>query len=337
MKPDARGFWLHRFLTDQNVINFVIDSASIEVNRRQRRAKTDRLDAEKLLAMLLRYVMGETSVFSVVCVPSVAAEDNRQLQRELGRLRKERTAHINRIKSLLVALGIRLPQVGKDFPEVLNGVRMWDGQAVPPRRQADLLREYQRLQKVAEQIREVQALRRRAIRQEQSEEMTKIRRLLALRGIGLNSACLYVYEFFGWRKFKNRREVASLAGLTPTPFASGQVDREQGISKAGNRRLRAMTVEIAWGWLSFQPGSELTHWYQERFAAGNARRRKIGIVALSRKLLVQLWKYVEHGEPPAGEIVFVDWRAKLNQETVLLSEQESQARVESACVESQAA
>ena len=202
---------------------------------------------------------------------------------------------------------------------------------MPARRKADLLREHERLGKVEGQILEVAAERRRTIREDPSDAVIKIRRLLALRGIGLNSACLYVFEFFGWREFKNRREVASLAGLTPTPFASGQVDREQGISKAGNRRLRAMTIEIAWGWLVYQPNSELSQWYQKRFGSGNARRRKIGIVAMSRKLLVQLWKYVEHGEVPPGEITFVDWRAKLNGETVVLSQEAALARVESAC------
>lgn len=323
------GFWLHRYLTAKGVINYIIDSASIQVNRRQRRAKTDRIDAEKLLAMLLRYVLGETGVFSVVCVPDVEAEDARQLQRELGRLRKERTAHINRMKSLLIVLGLRVRTIGNDFEEVLSRIRMWDGQPVPPRRKADLLREHERLQMVQEQIRIVESQRRQAIREEASEAMSKVRRLLSLRGIGLNSAYLYVTEFFGWRQFRNRREVASLAGLTPTPYASGQVDRELGIDKAGNRRLRAMTIEIAWAWLKYQPGSELSCWYQKRFADGNARRRKIGIVALARKLLVQLWDFVEQDHSPPGA-TFVDWRAKLNQVTVLLSKQEARARVESA-------
>lgn len=296
------AFWLHRFLESKRIQNVVVDSASIEVNRRARRAKTDRLDVRKLLTMLVRYYNGEDKVWSTVHVPSPEAEDARHLHRQLQKFKAERARHTNRIKGLLIGQGECL-SLADDFLEQLDTVRLWDGSALLPGLRARLEREYIMYQHITQQIRELEAERRERIRTSEHADETKVRALLRLRGIGVNSAWLFVKEFFGWRKFKNRREVGSLAGLTPTPYQSGDESREQGISKAGNRHIRAMAIEIAWGWVRYQPESELTLWYNERFARGSKRLRKIGIVALARKLLIALWRYLETGEIPAGALL----------------------------------
>ena len=293
------GFWLHRCLTAQGVTNLVVDSASIEVNRRKRRAKTDRLDASKLLLMLIRYVQGERKVWSVLHPPSPQEEDQRQLHRELMVLKRERTHHINRIKGLLISQGVSLA-LKADFLPQLEAVRLWDGTALLPGLRQSLHREYQRYQLVQEQVHQIDLERREAIRTGDTPAIRQVRQLLQLKGVGVNSAWLYVMEFFSWRGFRNRRELGSLSGLTPTPYQSGNSAHEQGISKAGNRPVRAMAVELAWSWLRFQPGSALSIWYQNRFAHGNSRLRRIGIVALARKLLIALWQYLEHGLLPAG-------------------------------------
>jgi transposase len=293
------GFWLHRYLTASGIENLVVDSASIEVNRRAKRAKTDRLDVRKLLTMLIRYHSGEKKVWSVVHVPSVEAEDNRHLHRELGTLKGDRTRHTNRIKGLLAGQGVRLPVKG-DFLERLERARLWDGSPLPPGLQSRLRREYACWQFVNRHIQELEAERAEMLRTSTDPSVEQVRQLLRLRAIGENSAWLFVMEFFGWRAFRNRREVGSLAGLTPTPYQSGDETREQGISKAGNRSMRAMAVEIAWSWLRHQPQSELSRWYQRRFAHGSKRVRKIGIVALARKLLVAMWRYLAFGEIPTG-------------------------------------
>ena len=293
------GFWLHRYLTHHGVDNRVVDSASIEVNRRARRAKSDRLDVEKLVKMLMRYHGGERKIWSVVRVPSVADEERRHLHRDLQELKAEQTRHNNRIKGLLAGVGLDA-EVAADFPDRLKELRTWDGKEVPAELQQRLVREFQRWQFVHRQILDLDNERVRRIRQGTGEQLQKVRDLLRLRAIGESSAWLFVMELFGWRRIRNRRELASLAGLTPTPYQSGKSDREQGISKAGNRRVRMIAVEIAWCWLRFQPQSHLSLWYQKRFGSGTSRVRKIGIVALARKLLVALWRYLEQGELPEG-------------------------------------
>ena len=293
------GFWLHRYLVAQDIENLVVDAASIEVPRRARRAKTDRMDVGKLLMMLIRYDSGEKRVWSVVHVPTLEAEDERHLHRQLTTLKTDRTRHINRIKGLLVGQGVRLP-VGRNFLEGLETARSWDGSLLPSGLCARVKQEYIGLQFTQQQIKSLETERKRLIQESDDPSVEKVRRLMRLKGIGENSAWLFVMEFFGWRDFRNRREVGSLAGLTPTPYQSGDESREQGISKAGNRPIRAMAIEIAWAWLRFQPQSELSSWFQRRFGHGSKRMRKIGIVALARKLLVALWRYVEFGEIPAG-------------------------------------
>ena len=289
------GFWLHRFLLSEGIQNQVVDSSSIEVNRRQRRAKSDRLDAVKLVQMLIRWHNGEHKVWSIVHTPSVEQEDQRQLHREMIKLKAERTALGNSIKGLLAGLGLCVI-VDETLPTQLENLRQWDGTKLPPQLHRRLLHDFQRWQLIDAQLRELEAERMAKIRDDQTPHVEKVRRLLNLKGIGDNGAWLLVFEFFAWRVIKNRRELASLAGLTPTPYASGESRREQGISKAGNRRVRFMITELAWGWLRYQPESELSQWYMRRFGRGNKRLRKVGIMALARKLLIALWKYVEGGE-----------------------------------------
>lgn len=296
------GFWLHRYLESAGVQNLVVDSSSIEVNRRRRRAKTDSLDVEKLLTMLLRYHGREKKVWHVVHVPTVEQEDHRQLHREMMALKKERTRHINRIKALLAGQGVRM-QVRKDFLQQLDATRLWDGSRLPEGLKALLKREHDRFQLVEEQIAELETERMEAIQNSRRPDVQMVRDLLRLRAIGVNSSWLFTMEFFGWRKFRNRKEIGALSGLTPTPSQSGSSYREQGIGKSGNRYVRAMAIEIAWGWLRYQPESKLTQWYEERFARGGSRMRRIGIVAVARKLLIELWRYLETGVIPEGAVL----------------------------------
>jgi transposase len=296
------GFWLHRFLVAQGVENLVVDSSSIEVNRRQRRAKTDRLDAHKLLMMLLRYCAGETRVWSVVRVPSVEDEDRRQLHRELVTATRDRTRVINRIKGLLAGYGIRRTLQG-DVPTQIAKLQQWDGTPLPPALRARLAREWQKVGILTEQIAALEAERRALLRTSKAPAVEQVRQLNTLRGIGLNSAWLYVMEFFAWRDLRTAKQVGALAGLTPTPHQSGQASRELGITKAGNGYMRTMAIEIAWGWLRFQPDSALARWYQARFGRGSSRMRRIGIVALARKLLIALWRFLETGVVPEGAVL----------------------------------
>ncbi|MCP4290199.1 MAG: IS110 family transposase, partial [bacterium] len=295
------GFWIHRYLESQGIENLVVDSASLEVNRRKRRAKTDRIDVGKLLRMLLRYWGGEKKVWSVVRVPSEQDEDARHLHRSLESLKDERTMHRNRIKGLLVQQGIKVSNPSqKKFLAVLEKVRTWNGQAVPPGLKAQVVREYERLQVVEGQIKALEKEKKERLKNPDTDSLKKVAKLATLYGIGSVSSWTFVMEFFGWRQFQNRREVGGLAGLTPTPYDSGESLREQGISKAGNQRVRALAVEIAWAWLRFQPQSKLSQWYMKRYANGGKRMRRIGIVAVARRLLIDLWRYLEYDKLPEG-------------------------------------
>lgn len=295
------GFWIDRYLKEQGVENLVVDPSSIEVNRRKRRAKTDRLDVTKLLQMLMRYrLYDEKKVWKVVHVPSEEQEDELRLHRERERLKKERTGHITRIRSLLALHGIRIGKVSTcGFGELRN----WRDRPLPNGLLAEMERERTRLLAVEEQLDQVEKEQRARVKEPRTPGDAKARKLLELRGVGQTSAWILGKEFFGWREFKNRREVGALAGLTGTPYDSGGCVREQGISKAGNKRVRAMMIELSWSWLRFQPHSELSKWFEQRFGHGSKRMRRIGIVALARKLLVALWKYVEKDELPAGLII----------------------------------
>jgi transposase len=295
------GFWLHRYLDSCGIANVVVDSSSIEVSRRKRRAKTDRLDAGSLVRMLIRFCTGERGVWSVVRVPSVEQEDARHLHRELESLRDERTMHRNRMRSLLKLHGIELGNPSrKDFASYIETIRLWDGTVVPSELRARLIREHERVRNVEEQIRILKKQQRERVGRADTDSDRRVAQLMSLCGIGITSAWIFEKEFFGWRSFRNRRQVGACAGLTPTPYNSGETRREQGISKAGNGRIRKLIIEISWCWLRYQPNSELSRWFNERFANGGKRMRRIGIVALARKLLIALWRYRTHGLIPEG-------------------------------------
>ena len=320
LAPDARvascyeagrdGFWLHRFLEAQGIENLVVDSSSIEVSRRKRRAKTDRLDGESLLDLLLRHRAGSRKkVWSVVRVPTVEQEDRRHLHRELASAKRDRTRVTNRMKGLLANHGLTLDWK-KGVPTQLSALRQWDGSPLPPGLRSRLLREWERVQFYTGLIERLEAERRELLRRGEDAAIEQVRQLNCLKGIGVNSAWLYVMELFGWRELRNRREVGGILGLAPTPHDSGQSERERGMSKAGNRHVRAMAIEIAWGWLRFQPHSALSKWSQRRFGSGSKRVRKIGIVALARKLMIELWRFLETGVLPQGATLKRDVRIR---------------------------
>lgn len=258
----------------------------------------------------MRYHNGERAVWAVVNTPMPEEEDLRQLHRDRDQLVRERTEHSNRIKGLLAAIGLDVIVDGR-LLERVNALRQWDGAAVPTELRGRIAREFERWRLVDGQLGELGNRQRREVRDDGVAHVELVRRLLDLKGVGPVTAWALVREVFGWRAIKNRRELASLVGLDPTPYQSGDTHRERGISKAGNRRVRWMMVELAWMWLRHQPKSALSLWYQRRFGEGNARARKVGIVALARKLLVALWKYLEQGEVPEGATL-VPWQQKLN-------------------------
>ena len=294
------GFWLHRALLARGIANVVVDASSIEVNRRARRAKSDRLDNAKLNEMLVRYHAGEHRVWHVVRVPSEADEDRRHLERERQALLQERTRLRNRIHGLVATQGVTVPLAG-DVVAALGRVRRWDRTPLPPGLVARLQREWARLAAVTTALAALEGERRRAMAADTATAQCS-RRLERLRAIGPTIAWTLASELFGWRTFRNRREVGSLVGLTPTPYQSGAEHRELGIAKSGNPHLRALAVELAWLWLRYQPRSALSRWYQARYARGGPRLRRIGIVALARKLVIALWRYVTFDELPAGAL-----------------------------------
>ena len=293
------GFWIHRYLEKEGIENVVVDAASIEVNRRAKQRKTDRLDAQKLVRQLIRYHEGDRDVWKVVHVPSEEEEDQRHLHRQLMSLKGDWKRHRNRIYGILKTQGTEL-NVGAKFLEVMQAVRRWNEKALLPGIQQRLRREYVLLQAVATQIKELETERKTLIATGDTPAIKMVRQLRQLRGVGDNGAWMLVMEFFAWRDFKNRREVGGLTGLVPTPYASGNSYHEQGISKAGNRWVRAMMIQLAWAWLRYQPDSELTHWWRQRYEKASKRERKKGIVALARKLIVAYWQFLDKGVVPAG-------------------------------------
>src|SRR5215469_2609506 len=271
-------------------------------NRRRRRAKSDGLDVRKLLSMLIRYVYGERQVWQVVKVPSVEAEDHRHLHRDLETLKQERASTITRIQGLLSSQGIRVTSLTQ-LPEQLEALRLWDGSPMLPGLRRRVLRVYAQYTFLSEQIAEVEAERRAQLQTSAEASIDQVRQLMLLKGIGINGAWLLVMEFFGWRACKNRREVGGLAGFTPTPYQSGESARDQGMTKSGNRHGRWMTTELAWSWVRLQPASALSGWFRQRFGSGGKRLRRIGIVAVARKLLMALWRFLETGVIPAGAVL----------------------------------
>lgn len=297
------GFSVHRLLEEvMGCRSLVIDPGSLSVNRRQRRAKTDRLDVLKLLRALLRHAGGEEDVWSVVRVPTEGQEDERQLHRERDRLRRDQRRHRNRIQEDLAVVGVQL-EIGRDFQSELGSARTLYGSPVPEELRGRIVREHERLELVEDQLLKVEREIRGRIVAPRTEMDRQAQRLMTLRGIGPIGAWTLVKEFFGWREFKNRRQVAGAAGLVGTPHDTGQSKRERGISKAGNKRVRWLMVQLAWLWVRHQPESKLSRWYEERFGGGASRMRRKGIVALARRLLIDLWRFLEFGVVPEGAIL----------------------------------
>jgi transposase len=298
------GHWLHRWLTDQGVINHEIDPSSIEVPRRARYAKTDRIDLDRLLRAFLAYLRGEPRACSVVHVPSVADEDRKRRNRERDRLKKERTAHTNRIKGLLHAQGIRDAQPMKPgFIAGLNRVCTGDGRPLAPKLKEEIVREHERLSLVDKQLTQLEATSTAEVKAAAPGSVeARIKQLIDLKSFGLVSSLGLVNEAF-YRSFANRRQVGAYFGLTGTPFNSGNSERDQGISKAGNSRARALATEMSWLWLRHQPDSELSRWFRARVGDQKGRVRRIAIVALARKLMVALWRYVTTGLVPTGAVL----------------------------------
>jgi transposase len=304
------GFWLHRALTNLGITNVVVDASSIEVNRRQKHVKSDPVDAAKLVNMLCRYHAGERKLWSVVNVPSVADEDGRQLHRGMKDLQRQKTECSNRIKGLLASQGLTAA-VDAKFRATLSALRDWADQAVPAGMQTRLLQEFSVWESLHRQERDAANEQERQLREGQERQQEMMRQLMGLRAVGARTAWILVMELFSWRAIKNGKELGALVGLTPVPYDSGKSKREQGISKAGNRHVRCLMVELAWMWLRWQPGSALSLWYERRFGPGNKRARKVGIVALARKLLIALWKFVDQGELPEGATE-KDWRLNVS-------------------------
>lgn len=295
------GFWIARMLKKHQITNYVMDPASIEVPRRARQRKTDRLDAKKLLKLLIRYVLWEErDAFSVVCVPDEADEAAMRTYRERERLQKERTAHRARIKSLGKLYGIDISHPDKVH---IDRLKDWQKAPLPEELKNELKREQRRLCMIEEQLREVEKVQEVAVAAPQTEAVRKAAKLQKLRSVGMQTGWLLGHECFGWRTFTNRKRLGSFAGLAGTPFDSGETLREQGISKAGSGRIRRGMIELSWLWLRYQPDSELTRWFMERYAKGSKRSRRKGIVALARKLLIALWKYVEFDIVPEGAML----------------------------------
>lgn len=296
------GFWLHRWLLAQGIENRVLDPASIEVPRRRRRVKTDRVDTLGLLRVLLRLDRGETEMTRVVWVPAPAIEDARRQTRERQRLVHERTAHRNRIQGLLAAQGVTTIEVGaRDWLDRLTVARSGDGRTLGAALVVEIRREAERLALVERQIKEVETAQRAALMSNtpSAERACKLKRF---RGLGEVSANGLTHEAF-WRDFENRRQVSGAFGLTPWPWDSGDMHSDQPISKVGNRRARTLAIECAWLWTFHQPDSALTRWWRLRFANGGKRQRRIGIVALARKLMVALWRYLKEDLIPEGAVL----------------------------------
>lgn len=293
------GFWLHRWLTAQGIRNLVVDSSSIEVKRRARQAKTDRLDAEKLLQLLRRWAQGEARVWSVVHVPTPEAEAARQLTREITTVRVDRMAVRNRIGGLLATQGIRCALTPR-FLEQLPALQTGDGRPLAAAWQDRLAREWAHLQAIEDRLATLRTRRREAIAGGADRVARVAQQLCQLRGVAETSAALYSAELFGTRTFQNGRQLGALTGLVPVPYRSDQRVADQGISKAGRGELRRVSIQLAWCWLRWQPDSALAAWFTRRFGSAGGRSRRIGIVAVARKLVIALWRFVEHGVLPEG-------------------------------------
>ena len=294
------GFWIHRLLESNGMESHVVEPASIAVPRRHRRAKTDVIDGEMLVRTLIAFKRGERRVCSMVVAPSPVEEDRRRVSRERRTLIRERIEHANRIKGLLATQGIvGLEPMRKDFRDRVEGLQTGEGQPLRPHLKAEIIRELDRIDLVVRQVGVVEAERDALVKSDNIDTTAPAALLMKLRGIGPEFAAVLWLEGL-FRNFANRRQLAAYAGLAPSPWKSGSIDREQGISKYGNPRLRTTMVELAWLWLRYQPGSALSAWFRERAGSERGRSRRIMIVALARKLLVALWRYTTLGELPKG-------------------------------------
>jgi len=295
------GHWLHRWLTDQGVMSYEVDPSSIEVNRRARRAKTDRIDLEKMMRTVLAYVRGEPRGCSMGRVPAAEEEDRKRRTRERDRLGQERTAHTNRIKGLLQGQGIRdVMPMKPGFVASLDQMRTDDGRVLPARLKQEIVREHERLCLVNKQLQALEAASAAEVRSAApGSNAAKIAQLMDLKGIGPVGGHKLVNEVF-YRSFDNRRQLGSYFGLTGTPYDSGESRREQGISKSGNRRAREIAIELAWLWLQHQPDSALSRWFRDRVGNLKGRIRRIAVVAVARKLMVAMWRYLTTGLVPTG-------------------------------------
>lgn len=298
------GFWIARRLIAKGIDVHIMHAASIPVERKARRRKTDRLDLDLLLRTLLAWLRGEPMACSMVAIPSETEEDQRRPGRERDRLVSERVAIENRMQNLLCLHGVPSfkPRL-KKAAQQLEALRDSEGNALPPQLMAELRRLMARQQLLSEQLREIEAQRAQVLTQAATDEATQqIQTLAMLYGLGLGTATDLAREVF-CRSFRNRQALASFVGLTGTPFRSGGLEREQGISKCGNPRIRKLMLQLAWRWLRRQPQSVLSRWFHERTGGAKGRTRKVMAVALARKLLVALWRYLQTGELPAGAIV----------------------------------
>jgi len=296
------GFWIARMLNKHGYECDIMDPASIEVPRKARQRKTDRLDAVKLLDLLIRSrLWGQRKAYSVVRVPTEAQEADLRLHRERQRLVKEQTGHLARIKSLAVLHGCEIKNPAR---LVVESLRDWDGKPLNEAWIEELKREQQRLVMVQEQIQTLEDQQKQALKKTSTPAEEKAQKLFKLKAVGAQSSWILSHECFGWRHFQNRRQLGSFAGLTGTPYDSGDTLREQGISKAGNGRVRYTLIELAWSWIRWQPNSALTHWFIDHYVrGGTSRSKRKGIVAVARKLLIALWKYVEQDVMPEGAIL----------------------------------
>jgi transposase len=297
------GFWIHRVLQNEGIESHVVDPASIATSRRRRRAKTDRIDGEALLRTLLAYKRGEPRVCAMVKAPAPEEEDRRRLCRERKVLIAERVEHINRIKGLLFSQGVSgYEPLRRDRRRRLDELRTGDGRPLPMHLKVQISRELDRLELLLEQIKAVEAERDALLAEQQVAAPGPVAMLLDIKGVGPEFAAILWLEGL-FRHFDNRRQIASYAGLAPTPWQSGSVDREQGVSKTGNPRLRTTLIQLAWLWLRHQPQSALALWFEERVRRNGGRLKKTTIVALARKLLIALWKYVTAGVVIEGAVM----------------------------------
>lgn len=296
------GFWPHRLLTTLGVVNLVVDSSSIEVSRRARRAKTDRLDGNSLLRMLLRYWGGERDLWHVVHVPTREAEDVRHASRGLTTLGAERTRYRNRIQSLLALHGVAKQRIDGRFPERLADLRDWAGAVLPAGVQARVLETWRVLQVIEAERHRARRHERQQARATAAATRSQVHRLVQLRGVAARSATVLVDELFR-RDVRTRRQVGALTGLVSAPYASGTTRVDQGLVRSGLPAVRRIAIELAWAWLRYQPTSALTQWYHRRFGSGGAVTRRIGIVALARRVIIALWRYGQHGIVPEGALL----------------------------------